>query len=279
MKKTVDKKKLTLAIAGGILAVLLIAFWILLIVIQVNKVSVNGYESNKPTRFIAHRGYSEIYHENTVQSFTAAGEEDFFDAIETDVWMTKDGVFVCSHDVNPFEDGKKKITDCAYDEIKNLPLSNSKIKYDIDKAQTYTIPTLQEYLDICLASQKLSFVEIKQNLNKEQTEKLVDEVYEVLYRTRVYFCSFNRKVIEYVIDYKPLAKVELFASVALVAFAEVEMGYNVGFDTRLLKSDGFVKLAHKKNCFANAWTVETKKEADRLIGYGIDWITCNGVLR
>lgn len=273
-----SKKKLTLAIAGSILAVLLISFWILLIFITVNRVDTGGYEKAASARYIAHRGYSAKYYQNTVQAFEAAAEEDFFDAIETDVWMTKDKVFVCSHDVNPFVDKKVKITDCTYEEIKDLPLRISDEEYDVDKTIDYRIATLSEYLEICLGSKKLAFIEIKQDFNKEEVESLVDLAYEYLYRTRVYFCSFNRKVIEMVLDYKPLSYVELFASVAVTAFAYSEMGYNVGLSARLSKTDFFIKIAHKKNSFFCVWTVNDKKLAAELVENGVDFITTDTVL-
>ena len=276
--KKVGKKKLFFAIAGGILAVLLISFWILLIVITVNKVSAGSYEES-PVRYIAHRGYSSKYYQNTVQSFAAAGEEDFFDGIETDVWLTKDNVFVCSHDVNPFVDKKVKITDRTYDEIKDLPLRISDETYEIDRTIEYRIATLEEYLNICMDTRKLAFIEMKQKFNEEETKALVDLAYGVLYRTRVYFCSFDKGVVDRVLEYKPLARTELFASVDIVAFAEAEMGYNVGLIVGLAeRNDFYAKVVHKKGAFLGAWTVNDKKTAEKLVDNGVDWITTDMVL-
>ncbi len=45
---------------------------------------------------IAHRGYSGKYHENTELAFTKPAEHGSGGA-ETDIRVTKDGVYVCSH--------------------------------------------------------------------------------------------------------------------------------------------------------------------------------------
>ena len=45
---------------------------------------------------IGHKGYCAYYQENTTESFQKAAQAGFF-GVETDVRMTKDGVFVLSH--------------------------------------------------------------------------------------------------------------------------------------------------------------------------------------
>ena len=279
MKKERKKlsKKQIIAIVTVIVTILLTAFWVMFAYITVNRVNVNGYEYGMGTRYIAHRGYSAKYFQNTVQAFTAAAEEDFFQGIETDVWRTKDGVFVCSHNENPFTDKSIKIYEHTYDEIKDLPLDKSE-NFGADLMLDYKIATLEEYLEVVSAAQKHAFIEIKQKFSEQEARDLVDLCYAKNSRTRTYFCSFNKKVIDHVLTYEPLARVELFVSLAITAFCYSECGYNVGLNKRLLLTDGFVKILHKKNSFCCAWTVEDKKTADRLASYGVDWITANGRL-
>lgn len=45
---------------------------------------------------IAHRGYHEIYPENTIKSYIEAIRHNM--AIELDIRMTKDGYIICMHD-------------------------------------------------------------------------------------------------------------------------------------------------------------------------------------
>lgn len=57
-------------------------------------------------RYIAHRGLSSEYYENTEAAFRAAAESSFFFGIETDIYRTADGKYVCAHDNAAFADGK-----------------------------------------------------------------------------------------------------------------------------------------------------------------------------
>ena len=50
----------------------------------------------KDTKFIAHRGLSSIWRENSLSAFKAAGKEEYW-GIETDVHPTSDGKYV----INP----------------------------------------------------------------------------------------------------------------------------------------------------------------------------------
>ena len=47
-------------------------------------------------RYVAHRGYSDRYVDNTAEAFKAAAKMNFY-GIETDVRETADGIFVCNH--------------------------------------------------------------------------------------------------------------------------------------------------------------------------------------
>lgn len=275
-KKRLSKKQIT-AIVTVIVTILLTAFWTVFAYVTVNKVDANGYEYGKGTRYIAHRGYSDKYYQNTAEAFTAAAEEDFFQGIETDVWATKDGVFVCAHDENPFADKSIKIYERTYDEIKDLPLDMGKAE-KADATLDYRIATLEQYLHIVSGSQKYAFVEIKQKFSETDARRLTDLCYAINGRARTYFCSFHKKQIDYIIAYEPLARTELFASLVLPAFCFAEAGYNVGLNVRLLATPAYVDLLHKKNSFCCAWTVTDKETAERLESYGVDWITANGVL-
>ena len=82
------------------------------------------YESK--VRYIAHRGLSSVYYQNTAKAFEEAAKSNFFYGIETDVWLTKDGKWVCCHDKNPFEDPTILIAETDYADAMNIPLSPQK---------------------------------------------------------------------------------------------------------------------------------------------------------
>ncbi len=275
--KILNKKFLTSA-AIILLTVLLVAFWCVLAFIQVNKTESGSWNEREGTEFIAHRGYSDKYFQNTVQAFEAAGKEKFFQGIETDVRMTKDGVFVCSHDDNPFVDNSVFISKSDYKDIKDLPLDVSKEKADIDKAQEYRIATVKEYLYVCLENRKKAFIELKVDFEEAEAKRIFNEVNSVLNYNRYVFCSFYKGVLDRIYDYKTYASIQLFTADSTNAFFYTKMGYNICVNKKLLKNDGRVKRAHKNNVWIGAYTVNDAAEAAKLVAMGVDFITCDRVL-
>ena len=56
------------------------------------KLAVHGH-----TLMVAHRGVSKLETENTAAAFIAAGNRTYF-GVETDIWRTSDGKYICNHD-------------------------------------------------------------------------------------------------------------------------------------------------------------------------------------
>lgn len=126
---------------------------------------------------IGHRGYSGKYPENTELSFQKAAENGFGGA-ETDVRMTKDGVFVTSHDDEIyFADGTTAtISQCTYEQLTQKPLKNEKTKDEI------YLCTFQRYLEILRDNDMVCFIELKGAYTDEQIHDvftLADEVYDL----------------------------------------------------------------------------------------------------
>ena len=108
---------------------------------------------------IAHRGFSSEAPENSYISFALAAEGDFY-GIECDVWKSKDGVFVVSHDGNMerMYGIDAYIPDMTYDELKNYPLVRGRKR--LLHPQQYLLP-LTGYLSILQRAQrKMAVVEL-----------------------------------------------------------------------------------------------------------------------
>lgn len=124
--------------------------------------------------YIAHRGLSAEYPENTVLAFEEAGKAGFW-GIETDVYSTKDGDLVCMHDstVDRTTDGTGKVMDMTKKQIDAL-----RIPYT-DKngvKQETKVPDLEEYLSVCKAYHVVAVLEIKQVSSEEMLKKIVDTI-------------------------------------------------------------------------------------------------------
>lgn len=124
---------------------------------------------------IGHRGYSGKYPENTSLSFQKAAENGSGGA-ETDVRMTKDGVFVTSHDdVAIFNDGTELvISENDYKTLTQKPLLNEKTN-DI-----VFLCTFKRYLEIMRDNDMVCFIELKGSYTDQMIHDvftLADETY------------------------------------------------------------------------------------------------------
>lgn len=127
--------------------------------------------ANKP-RMVAHRGVSGLEKENTHAAFVAAGNRSYH-GIETDIYRTIDGHYVCLHDSNIARVGIDNInvTECTYDTVRRIKLCGISGKKD---RNDLCIPSLLEYIQICKHYEKVAVVELKQIFTKEQLIEICD---------------------------------------------------------------------------------------------------------
>ncbi len=105
---------------------------------------------------IGHRGYSGRYPENTALAFRKAYEHGS-GGVETDVRITKDGIFVCAHNSEiTLADGTVlSVPDNTYAALTAQPLYNS-----LTDDKVY-LCTFKEYLEICRDCHMVCFIELK----------------------------------------------------------------------------------------------------------------------
>ena len=127
---------------------------------------------------IAHRGYSGMYHENTELAFRKAAEHGSGGA-ETDVRITADGEFVCSHNGSVvLKDGTElEISDHTLAELTAQPLKNKKLI----GGDVY-LCTFRKYLEGMKENDMVCFIELKGSYTDEQVNQvftLAGEVYDL----------------------------------------------------------------------------------------------------
>jgi glycerophosphoryl diester phosphodiesterase len=89
-------------------------------------------------KIIAHRGFHDIYHENTIGAFMRAIDcgADF---IEFDIRKTADNILVAFHDpVILFDQKEFPVDQCSYKELQVLA-----------KKQNFEIPTVKNIFEVC----------------------------------------------------------------------------------------------------------------------------------
>lgn len=127
---------------------------------------------------IAHRGYHEIYPENTIKSYIEAIRHNM--AIELDIRMTKDGYIICMHDryTKRLLGKKGKTSNMYLKELEECKIKNSNEK----------IPLLEEVLKVVKGNVPL-LIEVKGFLNNQFNKKLF--YYISNYDGKVYFHAKN----------------------------------------------------------------------------------------
>lgn len=226
-------------------------------------------------RYIAHRGLSSVYYENTAEAFLAAGESAFFYGIETDVWKTADGVWVCAHDNTPFKDASKRISDISYAEAVSLPLKD--VKGVTPSGEDARLCDFSAYLRICRDAGKVPLIEIKFAADKDDLQKLVEVTQTVLPLDGVQFISFHKRVIDGLLDINGNLTVQLLVTRAWDAYRYARMGYNMGVYKGAV-SKRLVKTIHSNRSYLGAWTVNDPAEAVRLAAMEVDFITTDCIL-
>ncbi len=147
------------------------------------------------TKFIAHRGLSKEAPENTKSAFIKAGKQAFY-AIETDIQVTKDNKFICMHDksLKRMCGVNKSISKLTYKEIRSYKInSGSNIKKLKDDSAATTIPSLDEFLDICIKYDKVPYVEIKGDYTNKQLELLYKAIVNKMGKKRCYVFALDSK--------------------------------------------------------------------------------------
>lgn len=129
-------------------------------------------ELDDSVKAIAHRGYSKVAPENTLEAYILAKKMGF-SYVETDVRFTADNVPVLLHDstVDRTSDGSGDISSFTLEQVKQLDFG----AWKSEAYQGVKIPTLDEFLNLCLQLNLHPYIELK-NLSTEQVVDIVQRV-------------------------------------------------------------------------------------------------------
>lgn len=245
-------------------AVLAIALFAVSGIVLKNK---ENREALKNVRFIAHRGLSSKYYENSEEAFLAAAQRDFFYGIETDIYFTADNIAVCSHDDNPFSDNSLKITSSQFENIKNLPLKTD--SYGFRKSG---LCTFERYLEICADYGKTAIIELKEwSLSDDQLKSVIDKAESICGKKYVVI-SFSKKNIQAIGKIDPTVVTQHLVNDYENLRCSLSEGHNVSDYFRNL-SKSVVDEVHGKGRKIGAWTINDLSDARRYADYGVDYIT------
>ena len=232
---------------------------------------------NDKVKIIAHRGLSGIERENTCAAFVAAGNRSYF-GIETDTHVTKDGKFVIIHDETTqrvtLDKHNINVEESDYSRLEDIvlpDLNSGVIRSDLK------IPLLEEYISICKKYEKVCVLEIKNHFALKDLDKLINKLREMDYLENIMFISFDFENCVNVRKILPDSNVQWLTGEEITDEMVNKLCTNnidLDIDYRRLDEDK-IKMLHSKGIKVNCWTCDNKETAEKLIDFGVDFITTN----
>ena len=230
--------------------------------------------SHGNTQIIAHRGVSGIETENTCAAFVAAGNRSYF-GIETDVRQTLDGKFVLLHD----DTTERCAGDCLIPEkctLQTLQSLRLLDKGDTRSRSDLRFPSLAEYLRICKRYDKVGVLEFKGEFSPAAMKRLIEEVETEYAREKMIFISFSFENLLTLRNVCPKAHAQFLSGECKEETVSLVKEHNMGLDLYYNALDEqTVKRLLKEGIELNCWTVDDPEIAERLIRWGVQYITSN----
>ena len=229
---------------------------------------------NKKCKIIAHRGLSGLECENSNAAFVAAGNRSYF-GIETDVHVTKDGKYIIIHD-----NSTKRVSDKEFDVEKSRYKKLKKVRlYDkVDKRFRcdLTLPDLTDYIRICKKYEKIAVLDIKNPMSDKEIVGIINEISGEDYLENTIFISFDWDNLVKIKSNLPEQRVQFLTSKWDDELIDKLKKYNMDLDIAYSAvTEELVRKLHENNIEINCWTCDEKEDAEKLIEYGVDYITSN----
>lgn len=275
-KKKLTKKSKILIIVLSIVAFLLIA------TVLGGVIALNQYCKTKDytvistsdnLTLVAHRGMRSVAPENTTASFTEAGKHGYWGA-ECDVYRTKDGVWIISHDSHTYRmmDKSAFIEKKTYEELMDMNVDND---VNIDKYEDLKICSLEEYLDICKKYNMTPVIELKGKNNTEYYSEIVELANQ--FEVNPVYISFH---IENLQTMRRLTQCKMYYLVQKISEDDIQDAKsieNCGIDFNGNKDKNFksdiIKKCQDAGLELGAWTINEEDALQKLEQYGITLIT------
>jgi|GEM_PF-20061 len=217
-------------------------------------------------KITAHRGYWKSgVPQNSIAGFKAAYELGVYNS-ESDFWLTKDNVIVCSHDQTI--QGKDIPTSNYYGDLESIKLANGE-----------ALPVFQDYLDVMNsdeykdADMKL-LIELKPN-NNNLADAIVEAVATAGLEDKVEYIAFSYTLCNYVASIVPEGTLVGYNNGDVLpnnfAAGINWMNYEKG---KIRNNPSWVKEAHNNGLFVSVWTISNSiDEFMEFVNRGADCIS------
>lgn len=241
------------------------------------------------TQMVAHAGLFGLETANTNAGFIAAGNRSYW-GVECDVRVAKDGLVVIHNDsTEGFAPQTLLMSESTVEQIQSIMLYERSFFHTMEEygltpgikapRSDLRIPTLQEYIRICKHYGKVCVTELKHSMTPETIAEVVAAFREQDYLDSVVFISFYwenlveiRKhlpncPVQFLTDEKQEFTDEFLNKVAAHGF---DLDIHIFTTTKEL-----VERIHERGIKVNVWTCDWTDKAERLVEWGVDYITSN----
>ena len=217
---------------------------------------------------ICHRGYwdAEGSAQNSLRSLVKADSIGAWGS-EFDVWMTADGVLVVNHDASY---NGVTIETAKWKQLKDMRLKNGE-----------HLPTLEQMLNCGTALKTRLGVEMKPHTSREQeleaARKIVKMVKKMNLEDRVEYITFSLQGMKNLKELAPEGTPVYYLNGELSPSQLAEMGMaGIDYSIRVMRDHPqWIDEAHALGMKVNVWTVNSDRDMEWCIHYGVDFITTN----
>jgi|GEM_PF-3449663 len=234
------------------------------------------------TNYVSHRGMSILAPENSLKAFDFVTRHS---AIETDIQVTSDGVWICMHDltVDRTTNGTGSVASKTLAQMKALRIDSIENPHNNIQVNSFNdndlkVPTFEEYLVICRSRGKVPVVEIKKSsYTAANYQNLVNilkkhrmESTAIIISTEISILSSIRNLLPNIHVQQVIQEISQ-SILNSIASLGTPCGIAVKYDSGSVTQTN-IDLAKSLGLTLNLWTVP-KTEFARLEAYGIDFIT------
>lgn len=237
------------------------------------------------TKVIAHRGLSGLETENSIPAFVAAGNRSYF-GVETDVHVTADGRFVIIHDdvTGRVARQQAEVETSSYERLREIRLRDlcpaaDRVGWDwqeLENRQDLVIPNLKEYISICKKYGKTCVLELKNPFAPEDMDRLLEEIRALGYLEHMVFISFCLDNMVYLRKCLPKQELYYLSGEYTEAVHQALVEHRLHLDVHYpALTREIVEALHREGIRINCWTCDDREAAERLVSWGVDYITSN----